>query len=150
VSTSSKFHWPTVQVNATCIATWKNAISDISTGDGCLRQSIRWTSKGHSHFESNAWVNADHSVLHIEVSETEHNYYVSNNNRSSHRFKRCSPLRDFTPVTKIWVDAANSDVIWSNFTRTTLQTSSPRASLSTFECWCSKHVRWKVAPKCVS
>ena len=39
-STSSKFQWPIVQVNAECIAVWKSALSEISTGNGCFYQSI--------------------------------------------------------------------------------------------------------------
>ena len=132
VSIYSEFNWPVVQINAECISVWKSAISDISTCDGSLRQSLRWTSKGHSHFETNAWVNADHSVLCINVSDTEAKYYLSNNFRSSHRHKRCPSPQDFTPAAKIWVDAKSADCIWSRFSRTTLHTSIPRPNLSAF------------------
>ena len=149
VSIHSKFHWPITHVNAEWIAALKCAISDISTCDGCLRQSIRCNSEGYSHFESNAWVNADQSVLCIKVSEIEDKHYSSNNNRSSYRHKSCSSPQDFFPVTKIWGNATSTDCIWSSFTRTTLQASSPRTTLSTFGRWCSKYVHWKVAPDCI-
>jgi len=138
-----------VRINAECISVWKSAISDISTFDGTLRQSIRWTSKEHSHFVTNALANADHSVICVKVSDTEAIHYSSNKNRSTHRHKRCSSPQDFTPAAKTWVNVTSADCILFSFSRITLQTSSPRLHLSTFERWCSKHVRWKVEPGCI-
>ena len=73
-------------------------------------------------------MNADYSVLCINVSDI------------------CPSPQDFIPAAKTWVDAKSANCIWSSFSRTTLHASSPRPNLSTFEIWCSKHVRWKVAP----
>ena len=49
----------------------------------------------------------------------------------------------------LWVNVTSTDCILFSFSRITLQTSSPRLHLSTFERWCSKHVRWKVEPGCI-
>ena len=103
----------------------------------------------HSHLQSRAWINADHSVIRIDSNDAVPHFFSVNKLRSSHRHKRCSPPTDFVPSDNVWVDATASDCLWPATNRVTLRTSNLHVPPNTFERWCREHVRWRVEPSYV-
>ena len=87
-SACSTFDWPVVKTNKDSVSTWESTISGIRNSYGTLRQSIRWTSKSNYHRKVNATVNADQTVIHVKVLETEIRRCAADTSISSNRCKK--------------------------------------------------------------